>query len=394
MDTKTKKRKPLRIRLFVFGMLAFIPVYLYSQDNGAASPFPQEDSSLFYYYETKEKASPVFTQILKWTDSAGVLYYEVTLKRTDGVTIFKNKRCQTNQLEVQLKPGMYRYKVFVFNMLGALEQESDWLPIEIRQAHVPEIKKVSPDKLYLEDQNFTLEVNGAGFADNAEVSLRNGEKSKAIPITPTAVTENKITIDIKDPNAFLNMMLYVTVKDKSGLFTTSEAISIKYRKPLDFYCGVSYIPWIPVYDKWYIGKFNKKFYPIAGGAELGLIFLKTRYGFFGVELHSSYAKTDLSQHDMKAFTIFSSARFLYEYWFIRHMAFYMTAGGGASFMKVQTVDKRSVKSIDPMYTFGLGFRIKPVRFLYLDIAVSMDHIFMKDMQMLGILPEIGIGFRY
>lgn len=393
MLKKTNSLKFLLILCLLLGSFKNID----AQEKAQTEQIPQERKDFGnYYFEMPEKAPPVFTQIIRWTDSPGVLRYEVTLKTADGTIIFEKAPSAKNELELNLAPGSYFYKVYVYNMLGALEQESEWIAFTIKQARQPKIDKLTPQRLYLEDENFTIEVDGSGFSPQAKLYFISEDGTKKQVISSFHAENKKITFKLRNPNAFLGDTYFLTVSDPSGLSTKSDKFIVKYRKPVDFYIGAAYTPFSPVSDQWYVENFNKKFYPIGMTGECGLIFLKTHGGFLGTELRVTYRKHDLiaEMTTVKNSSLFLSAHLLYEYWFIRQLAITLKAGGGVTMNFFTTEDKRKVQSIDPAYGAGLGLRVKPVKYLYMDIGVSIDQFINRGTKPLFISPELGIGFRY
>ncbi|MBQ7611548.1 MAG: hypothetical protein IJU92_00540 [Spirochaetaceae bacterium] len=354
-----------------------------------------------YRFEQNKSGMPVFTQVLRWTDSPGVLYYEVTLKTTSERVIFRNRRTDTAELEIQLEPGAYQYKVFAYNLLGALEQESEWIDVEIKQAHLPVIRSISPSRLYIEDEDFRFEVNGSGFSQDAEIYFQSASGLIRRNVKPISITDTKISFNFTNPEIFLGPVYRLIVKDKSGLQDISSDFIVKFRKPVDFYVGATYTPWSPLTDEWYLQLWNKKFYPLGFTGEVGLIFYKSAFGYIGTEFRTTYRKTVLDDsstlvNDMKIdnSTFLFSLNLVYEWWFVRKCSLFLKAGAGVAWSLFYTEDSRKYFSLDPMYTVGLGLRVKPVKYLYIDIGLYLDQLLNTTTKPLGILPEIGIGFRY
>ena len=79
---------------------------------------------------------------------------------------------------------------------------------------------------------------------------------------------------------------------------------------------------------------------------------------------------------------------------MRKCSLFLKAGAGVAWSLFYTEDSRKYFSLDPMYTVGLGLRVKPVKYLYIDIGLYLDQLLNTTTKPLGILPEIGIGFRY
>lgn len=406
MDFRPLKLKKLNkyFRVFfIFSLLSFCLQFIYPEDETTVltknSPNLEntgDNNFGIYYFKQSEKGQPIFTQIIKWTGSDGVLKYEVTLKTENDVLIFEKRATNQTELHLNLKPGKYHYKVYAYNMLGVIEQESDWIEFEIKEAFLPNINRIKPERLYLEDEDCHLTVEGSGFTDEAQIYFVSDDETITRQIKPESITDEKIVFNFKNPAVFLGKPYFLTIIDPSGLSTTSKEFIVKYRKPIDFYVGIGYTPFIPVYDSWYVEKWNKKFYPIGFTTELGAIFLKTAGGFIGTELRGTFRRSDLKAKSItiKNSSILASASLLYEYWFLQKLSFSIKAGGGLAINKFVTEDKRKERSIDPMYTIGIGLRAKPLKYFYIDIGLYVDQIINTGTKPLYISPEIALGFRY
>lgn len=385
--------------LFIFMFL--LPTFVFAKKQKEEVHVIRNESDI-YYFEGEEKGKPVFTQILKWTSSPAVYYYLITLKTEKGNIVFSRKKTETASLEVNLKPGKYVYKVYVFNLLDVLDQESDWLPIEIKRAKFPVVKSISPSHMYLEDEDFNFTINGQSFSPDMDIFFEAEKGGGVRRVTPDLIDGNKIVFNFKKPEQFLDSPYIIHIVDPSGLQGASDTFTVKYRKPIDFYVGVAYTPYIPVYDKWYTGLWNKKFYPFGITGELGLIFAKRRFGFFGFEVRGFYRQTTATEEKivLKNNTISGSFNLLYEIWFIRKMAFCLKAGGGVIYNTMQFQypgggsNEEKEKMLDGFYNVGLGFRVKPVKFVYFDIMVYMEQVLNKGVKPIGIIPEVVVGFRY
>ncbi|MEL3908864.1 MAG: hypothetical protein P1P64_07660 [Treponemataceae bacterium] len=389
-------------RLVIILFFCISTFFTYAEDTGENinESFDIQKNKV-YYFEQEQKEYPVFTQILRWTKNEAVLYYELSLKTSTGQMLFQNKRVEKNELEVKLKPGTYFYKVYAFNMLEVCEEESEWIRVEIKQAHLPEIKRLSPETLYIEDEVSKLTVTGTGFQPDADTYFISENSLIKRVVKPTSISEEKIVFDFEKPEAFLGAKYFLKVVDKSGLSDTSKEFNVKYRKPIDFYIGLSYTPCSPIYDGWYKEYWDKKMYPLSATGEVGLIFWKSAFGFLGTEARVTFRKTSFQAEALKVKSnnYLVSANLLYEYWFVKKVAFTILAGGGVSATKLTSEHTNSghiskEKVLDPMYTIGLGFRVKPIKYLYIDIGVYIDQFFNYTVKPLFIFPEIGIGFRY
>lgn len=393
----------IKKRAALFLILVFLlPPFLFAKTKKkkeAARIIRNEND--IYYFEDEETGKPVFTQILKWTSSPAVYYYLVTLKTESGRIVFSRRKTETSSLEVNLKPGKYTYKVYVFNLLDVLDKESDWLPIEIKKASLPIIKTISPSHLYIEDGKFDFTITGRNFTEYMDIFFKAEKGERVQRVKPISLDKNKIAFVFKRPERFLDSPYVIHIIDPSGLEGKSDTFTVKYRKPFDIYAGAAYTPYVPVSDSWYTGLWNKKFYPFGLTGEAGIVFSKHSFGFFGAELRTSYRRTNTVREEtgIKNDTFTAAVTLFYEWWFIRKLALCIKAGGGMAMNTLQfrysggLTDKKAL-IFDGMYTAGLGLRAKPVKFLYIDVMLYMEQILNKGVKPIGIIPELAVGFRY
>ncbi|MGP1587619.1 MAG: hypothetical protein ACTTHG_04685 [Treponemataceae bacterium] len=376
-------------------LFIFVPVLLYAQE---AKPVTAEND--FFYFENEETGKPIFTQIISWKGSASVFYYEISVKDSLGSFILESEKTETSSIEVKLKPGKYFYKILAYNFLDTLEQESDWVELEILQAVFPAIRSISPNILYIENNDFSFEVKGRNFPPNADIFFQSEKTHAKKFIKPLSIEKNKIDFYFDNPEVFIGSPYTVHIVDKSGLSAVSSPFLVKYKKAVDFYVGAAYTPYVPLGDAWYMSVWNKKFYPFGFTGELGFIFSKNSFGFFGLELRSSFRLMNTEKDSVKLNnnTVVSSLNFIYEWWFIRKLALCIRAGGGIvynSYVFVYptwTSDKQS--TLDGFYTAALGFRVKPVKNFYFDVMIGVEHMLNREVKPLGIIPEIAFGYRF
>lgn len=353
-----------------------------------------------FYFEFQDE-KPVFTQILNWEEVDGAYYYELTVVSEKGVIAINKQHIETLPVEVKLKPGKYRYQVAVFNLLNQKESENDWQEFEIKQAVLPVIKNITPSTIWIEDNLLTLSSTGSGFADDCTISfVSNTDRNEEIVIKPEKHSKTYLQFYLKRPEKFLGKGWHLQIKHPSGLAGYSEPFYVKYRRPVDFYAGVGFTPLFPLFDKWYVGLWNNKIYPFSVTATVGFIFAKPLYGFFGLEYRGNVrlVNTKAKSIVVKSFYLINSLNFVYEYWFNMKWAAIARTGVGVSYSKFKVSYTNNTnmeqKTWDPCYQVGLGVRWRFLRFAYADFSIQLEHILHKNVNIIGIIPEVSVGFRY
>ncbi|MGP1439988.1 MAG: hypothetical protein ACTTJ3_04515 [Treponema sp.] len=355
-----------------------------------------------YYFNILENGDIEFKQLISWKSLFGVLYYEVSIreKETQQV-VLDGLRSEKNTVEVSLKPGFYEYRVDAYNMLSQKEVSSEWADIEVKKAYMPFIKNVSPKTVWIEDELFNLQVTGNDFASDSKiVFVSDGIIKKTIKIEPKERTNKYISFHFKKPEMFLGAPYRVKITDESGLSQVSEQFFVKYRRPVVFYTGLGYSFFSPITDKYYLSRWNAKFYPIGFVGNIGLIFSRQSFGYFGVSSRNTFRVSNLGVDDifLKNFSFLSSINLVYEFWFIKKLSFYFSAGGGVAINNFQFVYSDAVDEgvtfVDPMYNLALGLRAKVHTFIYLDVVLKLEQLLNNQVKPVFISPEISLGFRY
>ncbi|MGP1594762.1 MAG: hypothetical protein ACTTH8_05915 [Treponema sp.] len=385
----------MAIRRYLFCLLlsVCIPLSVFCDDSAV------EDDKAWSLHFEGDSQTPVFKQKLRWHIADNVFYYILSVIDDADVLVMEPLKTTATEVELQLKPGTYRYKLEVFNLLEQKEAETPWHEFTVKQAIHPNIYSLSPKNLYIEDGITDFSISGNGFTDECEIAIVN-QNGKKLLFTETKRSEKNVYFNSQDILKHPGNIWYVTVTHPSGLSADSQPLTVRYRRPVDFYIGIGYPPFIPLTDKWYRSYWTKKAYPFAIGSTIGLVFAKRHYGNFGAEIRTMFRDTRLKEDLISVYNKYAlTGLFLtYEYWFIKPLAFFSRAGGGYSYSDFQfdfQVQKgEKVRSSDLYYEVGLGLRWKFYRFAYMDASINWQHIMHKSVLPGGLIPEVSIGFRY
>lgn len=405
MDFKLLKFKFKLLKIFFsFIALYFCIPYAFTIENlprikttEKNQNFKSDKSSeQFYYFTLSEQEKPVFTQILKWSDSNAVLRYEVTLKTEKDKIIFEKLLATKNELEVNLKPGKYFYKVYAYNMLGTIEKESDWIEVKVKKATLPQIETITPKVFFIEDFDKKLEITGSGFKDTSAVFLvlDNGRTFEELSVEK--ITNTKILLNLKNAIRTLGGNYRIKVVDESGLFATSEPITFKTKKLYDFYFGLGFVPFFLIHKDFQNNDRITQSYFSGGVAELGAIFFKKEKSFFGLELRTSFKFYELKNNfaTWRTSDILISSLFLYEYHFAQTMNVSLKAGAGLSINKIANALNQSSQKLAPQYAIKVSLKTKPRKYFYFDVGACFEQVLRPKSNTIYIAPEFVLGFRF
>ena len=103
--------------------------------------------------ELDEDASPdAAWQYLEWEEDYPeyVQKYEIVIEEkkndssewTEINRVFTEDNSTRVQIQPLLGPGLYRYKVITYDLIGIPEIESDWFEFNIYRAYIPQVRSV------------------------------------------------------------------------------------------------------------------------------------------------------------------------------------------------------------------------------------------------------------
>ena len=128
-----------------------------------------------------------FSQRLEWKADKNAYEYRVELKSVPGK---KSTFYPTDKtfLDLQLKPGKYTYRVYVYDLLGREAAVSAWTDFEILKASQPEIASPAKEAVMADDDGkLSLDVDIEGINEESVVEL------VADPIQGKIVSKNTDT---------------------------------------------------------------------------------------------------------------------------------------------------------------------------------------------------------
>jgi len=217
----------------------------------------------------------VVGQTLSWEGSEDALRYEVIIVDASDKEIFRQST-ENPAVDLKLKPGAYRYKVLVYNVLDQLEVDMAWNDLVVIRAEIPGPKKVTPQIQYLENPVLRFRVQGLLLVEGAQYRLFRQDK-------PEIATAGQVVSHLSDEEVELTFPDFefsygdysLTIKNPGGLkHTLKDALLVRFDKPVDFHVSVGYAPVMVTYDGWYQSTWNQGFYPWGATGRLSVLFLK------------------------------------------------------------------------------------------------------------------------
>ena len=168
-----------------------------------------------------------FSQHLEWKADKNAYEYKVELKSESVSTFYSTQQAF---LDLQLKPGKYSYRIYVYDLLGRESSISTWTDFEILKASQPEITAKSKEPVLADGNgNISLDLDIEGINENSIVELI------ADPIQGKIVESN--TDDSTDSETGSASKVEfsdvpegrwrIRVTNQSGLSTESDVIEVQ-----------------------------------------------------------------------------------------------------------------------------------------------------------------------
>ena len=370
-----------------------------------------------YYITEDEKGNQTIMQTFSWEQDDNVFKYEFIMEhftKNNWVEI-EHKELTENKIDLSLAAGTYRYKILLYNYLGFLETETDWIEVEIIKAYQPKISSVSPQNLYLEEiQDGIFVVEGSELRPETEFTLSTSKKGAEGKLKGKIIEDDKKNHKVKiyfDPELIDTAKYMLVAKNPGGLKDSTEGPLVRYKKPVDFDLSGAYVFPVVLFDDTIPNYLAQNIFPLTLNAKASFFPFKSKGGYLGAQLDGYFMRMD---HDFGGYKIGGNlvmgfANFVYQYPIRKLNADQKTSrllatleahvgGGVAYFMDYKFIFPRGVES-DPLNTLNIGVdvgiagQIYVMPRLYIDINVDFVTAFSKDMIPGIFLPGVAVGWQ-
>ncbi|MDR1506870.1 MAG: hypothetical protein LBI67_07170 [Treponema sp.] len=355
--------------------------------------------------EYRIEADGRFTQTLRWAGQRDALYYEVEIEKQAGEQWEKTvtEKTEFSPFEVSLEPGVYRWRVRVYDVLARPREASDWIPFEVLMAKQPVLERFSPEVFYVdEDVVWNLTLFGDNLTGGIEVSLVG---SQGRIIRPDTITAGRSEEDARLVFSYGNLEVgeyTVHAVNPGGLTADLGIFRIAFKKPVDINISAGYRPMISLY-----GRINElletRFFPAGAYSRLSLMFFKRQWGYMGLEIEPSWTYLSVTQDDYSVFAQMPGGTFygVYQKWFSnRVMAFNFRIGGGVysvlDYHFVFSTGKTEPMAVlIPVVAAGASFQWFVRKPFFVEAGVNFAHLFTVDNPSPGYLqPFAGAGWQF
>ncbi len=386
------------------------------QDELALIPEETKD----YVIEQTEEGETIFIQTLTWDASAYASKYDIVIEKQgeDGewTALDEEYSSTESSIKVSLYAGMYRYKVYVYNLLGMQDSESEWFNFDVFKAIKPEINSFSSSILYLDEENSDIfTFNGDDILNSTEFSLQiPNEPQRTLfgSIVESSRNSYRIQFDLNK----IDVGTYVFIAENPGGLTSdleftvnsevtedSQVLDVKFLKPYDFNVSLGYAPyWTPPSGEIY-EYFATSFLPVGATLRLTYIPLKRNYGQFGFELTGYWNRLwkDYSDYGINTHAFTGTLNFVYQLPLIKKKLVLDThVGAGATyFMNFMFEFESGV--ISPALNVlavtgngGIAMQLYVARRLYLELGADYLISLLKDSVFQAVVPQFSVGWQF
>lgn len=395
-----------RICLILSFLLLFIVTALYSQDAVSSG---RNDVKILknYFIEEGEEGASLY-QHLSWESIEDILGYEFLLEKQDisrrWIQIDK-KVLEENSINISLKPGKYRYRVAVINLLNQVEHASDYRNFDVRIAYQPEVLSLSTDSIYFDEPAADyIIVSGKNMFSETVFTLTRNEDA---PIKCDIIDFDKSGTKTKIQLNFSKLKpgVYVlTVTDPSGLYDNSKTINFKFQKTFDVFLSLGYTYSHFIQNETLYKYFQTNGFYLGGVLRFGFAPLKKTYGHFGlgIGLSAMELKNKNTNYKLRAAFILPQLNFIYMFPIVKHrLNFDFHLGSGAAFLTQAKFEYPEYGIKSPAYWFwgfslnaGTALQVYLYKKLYIELNLEHTFLFRKDFPKYVIQPSLSLGWEF
>ena len=423
--------KKILLLLITFINFSLFPIFATEEEvfeeESAEEEFSVEEKwQILEWYEENPEFVSYYEVLIEKYDEKSETYTEINkLKTEDNSTSIK--------VEPQLQPGMYRFKVITYDLIGFGTVESDWETFSIYKAYRPQINDISSkvngsSTLYLEEINDGIfSVSGRNLFEIPEnekdiqftkyfVVNQNDKKQNILVPEILNVEKNNRKIEFQLNMKDLDVGVYDFVaEDASGLKSetnNNSIFTVKFKKKVDFDLSAGYVLPVILFDDTINHYMGSNLWPLSGTFRMSFMPFKRSFGYFGVGLAGTYSRlfAEFPQYKIDGNLITAHLNFVYQLPIRfriknseqrRHALSLEVHGGvGATFFNdVQfhfshNIDSEKLNSINLSFDVGGAVQVYITSRLYAEIGVDFVMAFMSDMQFGVLHPSVCIGWQF
>jgi hypothetical protein len=325
-------------------------------------------------------------QRITWT-RANAYFYEVEIEKLGSGAVWElemKERTEQNFLETALPPGMYRYRILNYNVLGRVGAVSEWTGIRVFVAKQPEAESCSPAAWFVDslEEEFTLTLRGRNLVEEAQVYIA-AAKAGAKPVRPSSVTysadESSITAVFRAEGLELGAYEIVII-NPGGMKQVRKGFSAGFSHPLDINVSLGYAPVLPLYG-YLFDAYDDSFYPPGFYGRVSVVPVKRLWGWIGFELAPHYAnlETANSRYRLSGHMTGVYTDLLFQKW-MRHFTLALDLRLGGGFTTVSNVKfnhkdgSRSEETGTMLFALNAGASVQWILWKNMFVEAGMEYV--------------------
>lgn len=436
--------KKILLLLITFINFSLFPIFATEENQKLSDSNLQPEEEAFEEESAEEEFSVEEKwQLLEWYEENPefVSYYEVLIEKYDEksetyteINKLKTEDNSTSiKVEPQLQPGMYRFKVITYDLIGFGTVESDWETFSIYKAYKPQVNDISSkvngsSTLYLEEVNDGIfSVSGRNLFETSKnekdiqftkyfVVNQNDKKQNILVPEILNVEKNNRKIEFQMNMKDLDVGVYdFFAEDASGLKSESNNNSnftVKFKKKVDFDLSAGYVLPVILFDDTINHYMGSNIWPLSGTFRMSFMPFKRSFGYFGVGLAGTYSRlfAEFPQYKIDGNLITAHLNFVYQLPIRfriknsdqRRHAFSLELHGGVGatffndmqFHFPHNIDSEKLNSINLSFDVGGAVQVYITSRLYAEVGVDFVMAFMSDMQFGVLHPSVCIGWQF
>jgi hypothetical protein len=272
---------------------------------------------------------------IAWT-RANAYFYEIEIEKIGPGAVWNlefKERTEQTFLELSLPPGMYRYRILNYNVLGRVGAISEWTGIRVFFAKQPAAESYSPAAYFVDSLagEFTLTITGRDLAEEALVHIAAKKGGTPVPASSIKYSPDETSITAVFPAEELALGAYdIVITNPGGIQQIIEGFTVSFTRPLDINVSLGYAPVLPLYG-YLFDTYDAPFYPLGFYGRAGAVPFKWLWGWIGFELSLHYAdlKTEDNAYTLTGSMINAGANMLFQRWMHNYAtAINVRLGGG------------------------------------------------------------------
>jgi hypothetical protein len=359
------------------------------------------------YFIDYSSRPPRFYQRFVWDREEYAMQYEVIIQvDNNGYRDYLRRITDETFIVETIPPGIYRYAVIPYDLLGIPGEQSLWYEFIVNPANIPVVTGFYPPSFYIDQKTEkSLLLTGDNFTQNSLIYLKGPDY--IYPVEIEILSKKRVRLRFDDKVLYPGRYEIIVVNPGNFEYT-ARGFEIKNNRQINLFVSplLTWTPVIPVYgvlkDVYrdnndtasFLGA-SLNFDLVSAGRSffnggMGLSVSGYLYNFYLNEKSGEFMVFDVSAavSDINLYVV------LQKDFYYRRMIAALRFGVGLTLF----YDGDDLLSNETGYNFnlnaGITFLIMLGRNLYVETGIDFVNYYFSDSFSAVIKPRIGLGFRF